>query len=629
MKLLNQGSFEIGCNYWASHAGTRMWSDWRPDVIDEDFARLEAYRIRLVRVFPLWPEFQPITMLYGQAGVEREYRFGEEPLPDTPLGRMGIREEALKRFQVLCDLARKHGIELVVGLVTGWMSGRLFVPPALEGKNIITDPQALMWQSRFVRGFVRYFAHESAIVAWDLGNECNCLAPFDTAEELYTWASLISGSIRREDPVRPIISGMHGLLPEGKWNLFHQGELTDLLTTHPYPLFTPHCDGGALNTMRTELHGTAETLMYRGIGGKPCFVEEAGTLSPMLGDEETAGAFVRTCLFSLWAHDCRGYLWWCANEQAHLTHAPYDWNAVERELGLFRGDFSPKPVAEEMKAFADFLETVGTLPPRITDALCLLSHGQDQWAAAYLSFILAKQAGLEIEYAYVEQELPEAKCYLLPSVRGDSVISRRRMERLLKRVEEGALLYLSVDDGLLSGFEQMSGMRVKGRERADGIRTVTLETENGPVDLPVYFTYATTLEPAGGEVLGRDDRGNPICCRCRYGKGTIIVFMAPLETVLAGRPGRMPADPAYYEVYRLIAGHLSSGKAARCGLPGVGLTEHILDENTRLLVLVNYEPETAAPRITLEAGWQVEEYLYGGETLEGNDAAVIRIQKKG
>lgn len=34
--LETPGTFSIGCNYWASHAGTAMWRDWRPDVVRRD-----------------------------------------------------------------------------------------------------------------------------------------------------------------------------------------------------------------------------------------------------------------------------------------------------------------------------------------------------------------------------------------------------------------------------------------------------------------------------------------------------------------------------------------------------------------------------------------------------------------
>ena len=63
----------------------------------------------------------------------------------------------IERFQYFADRAEENGLKLVVGLVTGWMSGRLFVPPALEGLNVLTDPLAIQWETRLVRYFVKRF----------------------------------------------------------------------------------------------------------------------------------------------------------------------------------------------------------------------------------------------------------------------------------------------------------------------------------------------------------------------------------------------------------------------------------------------------------------------------------------
>ena len=43
---------QIGCNYWASHAGTRMWELWDEKVVESDFRKLAAIGCRLIRVFP-------------------------------------------------------------------------------------------------------------------------------------------------------------------------------------------------------------------------------------------------------------------------------------------------------------------------------------------------------------------------------------------------------------------------------------------------------------------------------------------------------------------------------------------------------------------------------------------------
>ena len=76
--MFESGRFFTGCNYWASHAGMRMWEKWDEDVVDADFARLAAHDIRVLRVFPLWSDFQPIHLLRMGGGEPKEYRFGDE-----------------------------------------------------------------------------------------------------------------------------------------------------------------------------------------------------------------------------------------------------------------------------------------------------------------------------------------------------------------------------------------------------------------------------------------------------------------------------------------------------------------------------------------------------------------------
>ena len=411
-----KGTFFVGCNYWASHAGMRMWSMWDEAVVEDDLRRLAEARITTLRIFPLWSDFQPLRMHYGGNGVPREIRLGEQPLPHTEAGQAGVDEEMLRRFARFCDLAEKHGLKLIVGLLTGWMSGRLFVPEMLQGRNVLTDPLALKWEIKFVRLMVRRFREHPAIVAWDLGNECNCMGEIKSSEEAYVWASTISTTIRCEDADHPIVSGMHGLNPGGAWRMQDQAEFLDVLCTHPYPLFTPHCDTDPLIQMKSPLHATAESLFYADIGGKPCFAEETGVLGPMVISDEYAADYIRAVMLNLLAHDCHGMLWWCGFEQTALTLTPYDWNGVERELGLFYLDKTKKPVLQEITRFSEFVEKLpfDVLPGRIVDAVCILNPRQDSWAVAYGAFILARQAGVDLKFAWVDGPIPEARAYLLP-----------------------------------------------------------------------------------------------------------------------------------------------------------------------------------------------------------------------
>jgi len=42
----------------------------------------------------------------------------------------------MQRFADFLNLLEKNNLQCIVGLITGWMSGRLYVPPALERLNV-------------------------------------------------------------------------------------------------------------------------------------------------------------------------------------------------------------------------------------------------------------------------------------------------------------------------------------------------------------------------------------------------------------------------------------------------------------------------------------------------------------
>ncbi len=634
--LTTPGRFVVGCNYWASHAGTMMWRDWRPEVVETDFQRLSAAGLQVLRVFPLWPDFQPLTQLYGGGGHRVEFRHGEEPLPDDRLGQAGLSAVAMERFGVFCDLAAKYDLHLLVGLITGWMSGRLHLPPGLEGRNPLTDPVAIEWELRFVREFVGRFREHSAVVAWDLGNECNCMGPANR-EQASTWTAMISNTIRAADPTRPVVSGLHGLSPTGNWTMADQSEWTDLLCTHPYPVFTPHCDQDPVNTMRTILHSTAESRYYADLGGQPCLCQEIGTLGPVIASERVAADFIRSCLYSLWANDAHGLIWWCANEQTELAHAPYDWHAVERELGLLRVDGTPKPVLDELTAFRRLLDSLPfeALPPRRREAVCILTDAQDHWAVAYSTYVLAKQAGFDLEFQYETQPLRDAELYLLPCLSGHRMISRRRWQELMARVEAGATLYASLDSGLPSGFEPAFGLEPQTRERRREFGQIRLDSLPGAPEIPCAGTFKVRLEPTRAEVLAREADGNPAFTVAPYGRGRVYYLGVPLELNLTRTPGAFhaPDAPACWRLYAHLAAPLVASRAVTKSAPCLAVTEHALSDDERVIIAGNLSPATLTETLDLGAGWSVATVWHGqatphGEvTLAANEAAVFSVRR--
>ena len=591
-------NYLIGCNYWASNAGAEMWINFCEETIDRDLKILSENGVGYLRVFPNWRDFQPVMPLYTGDRVA-EYRIGGERQPEN---RYYLDETALKRFDVFCGIANKYGLKLIVGLITGWMSGRLFIPPAMYGKNLYTDPAAMIFQQKFIMGFVGRFKHRDEIFAWDLGNECNCMYPLDSRDAAYNWTLTLSNCIRACDSTRPLVSGMHSLGIESTWTIEDQAEGSDILTTHPYPYWTAHCRMDTYSSIRTLLHATCETKLYGDIGGKPCLVEEIGTMGPMNCDDEVSAGFVRANLYSNWANGASGLMWWCAHEQVNLTTPPYTWNMCEIELGMTDRNGAPKPVLREFKKFKEFMaQNDFELPPAHEDGVCILTKGQDHWGVAYMSYILAKQAGVNLRFAYGERELPESKVYLMPSVKGHLVMARERYLELIEKVFDGATLYISNDECVLAEFGMLTGLTVRDSRQSKRI-----------------------LKANGAEVLEADTDGMPMFTKYAYGKGIVYYLDYPLESMLLNESGAFEHNR--HEVYREVFSNQYDSHILCCENKNIGVTQHFGKEKS-YAVLINYSGESVSPAIRIKDRYKLVRQINGSiESIAPFSAVILEVE---
>lgn len=613
--------FILGCNYWASHAGTEMWKNWDAATVKKDLEALSGYGMKYLRVFPNWRDFQPVIPLFGAEGRHSEYRLEGEKFPDNPYY---LDETMLGHFQEFCDLCNQYGFRLIVGLLTGWMSGRLFIPPALYEKNIFSDPTALLFQQYFIKGFVSRFKNHPAIWAWDLGNECNCMSEAADQNTAENWTSLISNAIRAQDSTRPVISGMHSLGVENKWTIKGQAEHTDLLTTHPYPYWTPHCSVDPIDSIRALLHATCETVYYRTIGNKPCLVEETGAMGPMYCDNERAAAFLKVNLFSNWANGSSGVMWWCAHEQSHLTTPPYSWTMCERELGLLDKNKSPKPALLEFKAFSDWIQQLPfDLPPAQVDAVCILTNHQDHWGVAYMAYILAKQAGINLSFTYCTQPLPESKLYLLPSILGHTVMPKEIYDALKEKISKGAALFISYDGGMLTEFEELTGLHpIAAQTQFGGCESMELKNQT----ITFSRKRKMLLETQGAEVLAYDNSGMPAFTRHQYGQGSVYFLNFPLETMLLEESYAF--DSNRHLIYQTMAELQMPDRPLFCPNPKVGLTLH--PEGERLYaVVINYSAAGQKPNLKIHPSFQIVDcFRNTSEELPPFETAVLLLKKK-
>lgn len=617
--------FMVGCNYWASNAGTDMWRFWDEKVVDEDLRRLKEAGVRTLRVFPNWRDFQPVIPRLGGKGSHIDYYMEGDIEPSN---EFYIDETKLNRFKCFCRMCEKYGLKLIVGILTGWMSGRLYIPSVLFDKNLFTDSLALWFEERFIRGFVSALKDEPAIIGWNPGNECNMLSEVPSRDAARTWLAFVTNTIRAFDGTRPVISGMHSLAVETrwdngdtKWRLTDQADYVDMVTTHPYAYFVPHCLEDRMLEMRTLLHATCESVFYSSVANRPCLTEEIGTLNKMICSDETSGSIIKLNLFSCWAHKTKGLLWWCGYDFNHIERAPYSWSAGEVELGIYDENMKLRPVGEAIKSFTRWIENSKLeLPKPKIDGVCVLSKAQDHWGVGYMAYVLAKQAGANIEFAYTGNKIPEAPVYLLPSVK-NNVIDVKTHKELLKRVENGATLYISNDFGLLFDVDKMLGISVTDS---------SFHNTNGEFEFAgekIEYKQSRNCEVVlkGAECLAKD--GEKIMMTVnKLGKGRVFFLNFPIEMNKADESGAFCGKD--YRIYSEVFSECLKEHVILCEASEVGITEHHT-ENGCYAVMINYSGREVDPKLCVNERYVLKEKILGNvERIEPYGTAIALYQKK-
>lgn len=619
-------NFLLGCNYWDSKSGTDMWKNWDEETVKSDLAALNKCGVSHLRVFPNWRDFQPIRTLHGWANNFKEYAFGENEEYMPPESN-GIDPIMITRFRRFAKLASEFGMKLSVSILTGWMSGRMFTPPALEGKNLISDYEVRRWTDKYVKGIVSALKDIENIVIWDIGNECNCLEMVADRHLAYEWTAFVVNAIRAVDNTRPISSGMHGLNTEsGAWRIEDQGYLCDILCTHPYPSPTIKGDVEPYNGMRTTMLPTAQSEFYSGIGKKPCMIQEQGVFSDTIGNREMAADFLRVNVLSAWANDLSGYLWWCGMDHQMLTQPPYAWGMNERELGLVDKELKAKPVGLQMKELSEALGKMPHKMPKDTDAVCILPKGE-KYPRAASSYILAKQAGFNIRIENCDGIPSDSKAYILPAIEGWEVTFRRTYDYILDRVEKhGAKLLITYFGGHLTEFERVTGLTSLGMQKGS---THTAEFSFGKI------TYTPVreliLESVGAQILATNESGNIVFSKNKLGRGLVYFLNFSPEMVAFEQTNGFNPDlnDPYYMVYKEFAKDLIENYIVKSNDPQICITQSKNEDGTYIVTAINYSNTDRIFSPCIKEGWVLEN-IYGelDKPIGKCNGLVIKAKKK-
>lgn len=613
----------VGCNYWGSKYGTDMWKYWDEDSVKKDIEELSKYGVTHLRVFPMWRDFQPIHAVRRWKGFIRDYSFEN----DVPINNeYGLDLACIDNFKTFCKICENNGVELIVAIVTGWMSGRLFVPPAVEGLNHFSDPESIMWQTKFIKGFVNNVKNEKCIIAWELGNECNNLSVCNSRRTAYVWSSIVRNAITAEDNTRPVMSGMHALnvYTDEIWTIQDQAEITDAVTPHPYPSPTVGGDVEPINRIRTSLIPTAHLALYSGVGKKPAILEETGTFNNIVGNEEATAQFAFVNMLSGLANGSMGYLWWCAHDQKLLKQPPYSWSMNENELGILKNGYEPKKIAFAMQKFAKAVASLpfDSLPNAETDAVCVIPDSLEKYhnitSAAY---ILAKQAGLNMTFRHFDDELPNAEVYIVPSMVGWSPISQDCYVKLREKARLGASVLFTTSNGFITEIENTVGLESLGMINDNNVRNANF----GKHSLPFKYERKFMLKSVGAQVLCADTDGTVIFSKYKFGDGLIYFLNFPLESIVWETVNGF-IDYPYYEIYKTVGENVLIKKPILSKNSNISVTLHKVTDQKYIAIAINYSEKDLKFDYEIN-GFKVSDIYYGSiETIPACDGVIFELE---
>lgn len=143
----------FGANYTPRRGWFHHWLDFDPAEQREDFEVLAGLGLDHVRVFCLWPVFQP------QRGL--------------------IRQRALDDLARLYDVAAESGLDVTVDVLQGHLSSFEFYPSwtvTHHQRNVFTDPEVVEAEAELVAAVAHRLRDHGNHLGVSLANEPNNMA---------------------------------------------------------------------------------------------------------------------------------------------------------------------------------------------------------------------------------------------------------------------------------------------------------------------------------------------------------------------------------------------------------------------------------------------------------------------
>ncbi|TZE82422.1 beta-galactosidase trimerization domain-containing protein [Calorimonas adulescens] len=581
--------FVIGANYWPRNHGIEMWKEWNYDEIKSEFIEAKRLGINVMRINLFWEDFQP--------------------KPDV------ISEKAIEKFDELIKICHEVDMKIAPTFFVGHMSGENWDVPWREGRNIYSDSFMLRYQLKLVRFFTERYKDEPAILFWDLSNEPDNYVKAESRHDAWLWNYVLSNEIKKYDKNHPVTLGMHqaSLLTDNNFYPEDMQEGNDFLCMHAYPIYTDACID-PVNSIRSTYIAPFASKLTQAMGGKKVLLEEFGATTLMMS-ENIEGDYYRVVLYSLLANESIGAIAWCFGDFSVGERLPYNSTPFETQFGITAADGRVKKAGLEIKAFSDFIDKIEyrRLNPRKCDAAIIVPDkyynalfvGDDytperNFRVLLNSFILAKEAGIDVELVRADGDFNRYKMLILPSAYRKGHLNYDQWLKVMGFIKNGGTLYTSYDGISIEGFDEVFGVKTQ-YSMVPKNKTVSMHCEELEIDLnyrALKFNKRLFVKPTTGHVIADDAEGHPAVVVNRYGNGKTILVTYPIELYLSYMPDVYKADKSYL-IYRYAKELSGIRYDVSVDSPYIEVKEFDYEDKT-LIIFINHEDMDIKSKINLK-----------------------------
>ena len=310
----------FGVNYTPRVGWFHHWLDFSADEVARDLDTIAELEVDHVRVFPLWPLFQPNRTL--------------------------IRPRALADLERMLELAAERDLAVCVDGLQGHLSSFDFVPAWLTSwhrRGFFTDPDVIASTAAYLTAIARACAGHPNLLGLTVGNEVNQFTgtvhpePYPASEaDITAWLGAMIGASRAGAPGVPAMHACYDATWYDDTQPFtpeHAATLGDLTVIHSW-VFNGTAQAYGPDAFETHAHARYLTEVARAFQTdqrRPVWVQEVGAPRNVL-PEHTVASFIEGTVDQLAdTPELYGITWWCSHD---VSRSLADFPELEYDLGL-------------------------------------------------------------------------------------------------------------------------------------------------------------------------------------------------------------------------------------------------------------------------------------------------------